>query len=356
MLRSELFRLGAGMRRGARVGVLGGSFNPAHAGHRAIGLRALRELGLDRVWWLVAPQNPLKPARGMAPLAERLAEARRVGRHPRVRVGAFEPALGTRYAADTAAALRRRWPRARFVWLIGADNLLQLPAWRRWTALLRTLPLAVFDRAPYSARALRGPAAARFARFRRGARGLAAARPPAWAFLRGRRHPESATRLRRAAAANERGTGEPAISDDKPTAWAETLRRIALGSLRDDKAGDVTVIDLAGKTTIADFMIVASGRSGRHVTAAAQHLAERLKKRGMPPRSIEGLPKADWVLVDAGDVIVHIFRPEVRAYYNLEKMWSRPLPDPAAGRAPDDDAAPGFDDAAEEGGAAGAPG
>ena len=335
-MRSELFRLGAGMRRRARVGVLGGSFNPAHAGHRAVGLRALRELRLDRVWWLVSPQNPLKPARGMAPLARRLAEARRVGRHPRIRVGAFELALGTRYAADTAAALRRRWPRARFVWLIGADNFAQLPEWRRWTALLRALPLAVFDRAPYSARALRGAVAARFARFRRGARGLADAAPPAWAFLRGRPHPESATRLRRAAATNEQGTGEPAISDDKPTAWAETVRRIALGSLRDDKAADVTVIDLAGKTTIADFMIVASGRSERHVAAAAQHLAERLKKRGMPPRSIEGLPKADWVLVDAGDVIVHIFRPEVREYYNLEKMWAQPLPDPAgAARAPE---------------------
>lgn len=107
------------------------------------------------------------------------------------------------------------------------------------------------------------------------------------------------------------------------------IRRIALGSLEDDKANDIAVIDLVGKTSIADLMIVASGRSDRHVTAAAEHLAERLKKRGMPPRSIEGLPKADWVLIDAGDVIVHIFKPEVREFYKLEKMWAVPLPEPA---------------------------
>ena len=123
--------------------------------------------------------------------------------------------------------------------------------------------------------------------------------------------------------------GGPAISDDKPSRWAEAIRRIALGSLEDDKANDIAVIDLVGKTSIADLMIVASGRSDRHVTAAAEHLAERLKKRGMPPRSIEGLPKADWVLIDAGDVIVHIFKPEVREFYKLEKMWAMPLPEPA---------------------------
>ncbi len=89
------------------------------------------------------------------------------------------------------------------------------------------------------------------------------------------------------------------------------------------------VIDLVGKTSIADLMIIASGRSARHVTAVVGHLTERLKKGGLPPRAVEGLPKADWVLVDAGDVIVHVFRPEVREFYNLEKMWAVPLPEPA---------------------------
>jgi ribosome-associated protein len=110
---------------------------------------------------------------------------------------------------------------------------------------------------------------------------------------------------------------------------AETLRRIATGSLHEDKAEDVTVIDLAGKTTLADFMIIASGRSRRHVTSIAEHLAVRLKRLGIGAIGIEGLAQADWVLIDAGDVIVHIFRPEVRSFYNLEKMWAVPLPEPA---------------------------
>ena len=331
-------RLFAGLGRRPRIGLLGGSFNPAHDGHRTIGLRALRELRLDAVWWLVSPQNPLKPRAGMAPLAERLAGARRVARHPRIRASALEAALGTRHTVDTVAALRRRWPKARFVWLTGADNLLQMPAWRRWPALFRAVPVAVFDRPPI----LPAPCAARR---RRGSPASGGGPRPASPMPRrrrgrscvGGRTRKSATRLRalRAAEALEEAgedegrRGEPVIGSDKPSRWAETIRRIALGSLEEDKAGDVIVIDLVGKTSIADLMIIASGRSARHVAAVVGHLVERLKNRGMAPRSVEGLPKADWVLVDAGDVIVHVFRPEVREFYNLEKMWAVPLPEPA---------------------------
>ncbi len=108
------------------------------------------------------------------------------------------------------------------------------------------------------------------------------------------------------------------------------MQRFAVSSLEDDKAEDITVIGLAGKTSIADFMIIASGRSHRHVAAIADHLVERLKKRGLMPLSVEGMAQSDWVLIDAGDVIVHLFRPEVRDFYNLEKMWSVPLPEQAA--------------------------
>ncbi len=126
------------------------------------------------------------------------------------------------------------------------------------------------------------------------------------------------------------GTREREIADAKQTLRAETVQRIAVSSLEEDKAEDVTVIDLAGKTSISDYMIIASGRSNRHVAAIAEHLVERLKKRGLTPLSVEGLAQADWVLIDAGDVIAHIFRPEVRSFYNLEKMWSVPLPEQAA--------------------------
>jgi nicotinate-nucleotide adenylyltransferase len=182
-----------------RIGLLGGSFNPAHAGHLHLSLWALRLLRLDAVWWLVSPQNPLKPTQGMAPLAERLEGARRLIRHPRIRALALEADLGTRHTADTLAALRARFPRDRFVWLIGADNLIQMPRWRRWSFIFHAVPVAVFARPTYSLRALSGTAARRFARFRvRGprARGLADRIPPAWAFFPMPLHFESSTRIR----------------------------------------------------------------------------------------------------------------------------------------------------------------
>ncbi|HYG89838.1 MAG TPA: nicotinate-nucleotide adenylyltransferase [Azospirillum sp.] len=188
---------------GLRIGLLGGSFNPAHAGHRHISLHALKALKLDQVWWLVSPQNPLKPSRDMATLQERLAGARVVARHPRIRVTGLECSLGTRYTADTLAELIRRYPKTRFVWLMGADNLQQIPRWRHWTRIFRSMPIAVLSRPTYSLSALGGIAAQRFARRRvpdLRARELADAKPPAWTFLRNPLHPASATAIRRARA------------------------------------------------------------------------------------------------------------------------------------------------------------
>lgn len=188
---------------GRRVGLLGGSFNPAHDGHLYISRVALARLGLDEIWWLVSPQNPLKPSAGTAPFAVRLAAARKVARDPRIRVTDIEARLGTRYTVDTIASLRRRCPRTRFVWLIGADNLVQMPRWRRWEALFRSVPIAVFARRPYSLKALSGLAALRFARHRisdKAARTLAGRMPPAWVFLNVRAHPATATAIREARA------------------------------------------------------------------------------------------------------------------------------------------------------------
>lgn len=181
-----------------RVGLLGGSFNPAHEGHRYVSMEALRRLGLDQVWWLVSPQNPLKPRAGMAPLAERLRRAGEVAGHPRIRALALESRLGTRYTVDTLRRLRA-WRGMRFVWLIGADNLAQMPRWRHWRAVMAACPVAVFERHPHSYRALAGPAAAAFAGRRLeecDAKSIAAAEPPAWVYVRLRPHPASATALR----------------------------------------------------------------------------------------------------------------------------------------------------------------
>ncbi len=184
---------------GLRVGLLGGSFNPAHAGHRHISLLALKLLHLDELWWVVSPQNPLKSSADMAPFAERLEQARRTANHPRIRVTAIEARLNTRYTADTVHALRRRFPHTRFVWIMGADNLAQIPHWERWTEIFDQVPIAVFDRATYSFRALAGKAAQRFARCRidsRHAVDLADLQPPAWVYFHARRHPASATSIR----------------------------------------------------------------------------------------------------------------------------------------------------------------
>ncbi len=189
-----------GDRREGRIGLLGGSFNPAHDGHLHLTLEALKRLGLDEVWWLVSPQNPLKSARGMAPLAQRLAQARAVAAHPRILVTDLERNLGTARSARTLEILHRRYPRLRFVWLMGADNLAQMPKWWRWTRIFEAVRVAVFDRSPYSYTALAGVAAQRFGQAR-------TARPadlwhratPAWSYIAMRRHPASATALRQLA-------------------------------------------------------------------------------------------------------------------------------------------------------------
>jgi nicotinate-nucleotide adenylyltransferase len=197
--------------RGLRIGLLGGSFNPAHSGHLHLSLEALRRLELDRVWWLVSPQNPLKPAAGMAPFAQRLAAARTLARHPRLVVSDIEARLGTRRTADTLAALTRRFAGNRFVWLMGADNLVQVPQWARWREIFETVPVAVFARPSYSLPALAGAAARRYRRNRvpqASARALATLAPPAWVFCRMRLDPTSASTIR-ARGRGADGPGEP---------------------------------------------------------------------------------------------------------------------------------------------------
>ncbi len=154
------------MRKGFSVGLLGGSFNPAHGGHRRMSLAALERLGLDEVWWLVSPQNPLKPAAGMAPLEARIASARKVARHPRIRPTAIEAELGTQLTIDTLQALRRRFPHVRFLWLMGSDNLLQFHRWVEWRAIARTVPIVVMARPLYVGASQSAPAMAWLRRYR----------------------------------------------------------------------------------------------------------------------------------------------------------------------------------------------
>lgn len=184
-----------------RIGLLGGSFNPAHRGHRRLSAHAIEALGLDEIWWLVSPGNPLKPAEGMAPLAARLASARRAARGLPIRVTAVERELGTRYTVDTLRALKRLHPKRRFVWLMGADNLAQLHRWKEWRKIAAAMPIAVIARPGYdgAARAARAMGwLRRFVRPAAGVRQWTRWRPPALVFLRLPPDPTSATGIRAA--------------------------------------------------------------------------------------------------------------------------------------------------------------
>ncbi|RZW09047.1 MAG: nicotinate-nucleotide adenylyltransferase [Rhodobacteraceae bacterium] len=172
-------------RPGMRIGLLGGSFDPAHEGHALISREALKRFDLDQVWWLVSPGNPLK-ARGPAPLSERMARARDVMQHPQVRVTDLEARLGTRYTHATLAALTAKYPGVRFVWLMGADNLAEFHRWDRWRDIMRLVPIGVMARPGQRISARMSPAARRFQRFRLRARQaalLASYEPPVWCFL-----------------------------------------------------------------------------------------------------------------------------------------------------------------------------
>ena len=185
-------------RPGQVIGLLGGSFDPAHGGHVHITREALKRFDLDRVWWLVSPGNPLK-ARGPAPLPQRMERARAIMRHPRVVVTDIEARLGTRYTAETLARLRALYPGVRFVWLMGADNLAQFHRWQDWRQIMLTVPVGVLARPGDRISARMSPAARTFAHARIGGAAaslLGHAEPPAWAFVNVPMSPLSSTVIR----------------------------------------------------------------------------------------------------------------------------------------------------------------
>ncbi|MBD3847139.1 nicotinate-nucleotide adenylyltransferase [Bosea sp. SSUT16] len=187
---------------GLRIGLFGGTFNPAHDGHRMASVTALQRLQLDRIWWLVTPGNPLKNNSNLPSLAERIRFGRKLADHARIHVTGIEARLRTRYTADTLRALKRRCPGVRFVWIMGSDNLASFHRWNEWRAIARMMPIAVVDRPGSTHSAIASPAANWMSRWRipesEGA-ALARIHPPAWVFLHGRRSDLSSTKLRRQA-------------------------------------------------------------------------------------------------------------------------------------------------------------
>jgi len=212
---------------GMRIGLLGGSFDPPHAAHREISETALKRLGLDRVWWLVTPGNPLKPS-SKADLESRVAAARKVARHSRIEVTGYS--AGSAYTIDLLGALKRRFPGVNFVWLMGADNLAEFHLWRAWEKIFALMPIAVLDRPGWRMRARSGKAAQRFAPYmvdESDAGGLALLIPPAWTILTHRLSPLSSTSIR--AKKTKKKQGKKAKAQVRPAKPAKKSESRASG-------------------------------------------------------------------------------------------------------------------------------
>jgi len=195
---SGALRSGFHLERGMTVGLFGGSFNPAHEGHRHVAETARQKLGLDRVLWLVSPQNPLKPTTETAPLAERMASVRPFTGHGDI-ISDFETRIHATYTLDTLRALRARYPGVHFVWIMGGDSLVGFHRWRGWVQLMRMAPIAIVSRPGALMKARFSPATQRFARYRideRAARTLPFRQAPAWAYIKGPLHGHSSSALR----------------------------------------------------------------------------------------------------------------------------------------------------------------
>ncbi|MEZ5871322.1 MAG: nicotinate-nucleotide adenylyltransferase [Nitratireductor sp.] len=184
---------------GMKIGLFGGSFNPPHEGHVHVSDLALRRARLDRIWWMVTPRNPLKDHSQLAPLGERLQLCSRLARNPAVDVTAFEARFNVRFTADTLSILKQRFPRIRFVWIMGADNLAGFHRWQNWRRIASMMPILVIDRPGSTLSVRSAPAALALSRYRiaeQRAGTIAVCKPPAWAFVHGPRSALSSTAIR----------------------------------------------------------------------------------------------------------------------------------------------------------------
>ena len=301
-----------------RVGLLGGSFNPAHSGHLHISLEAVRLLNLDYVIWLVSPQNPLK-ADMRNSLDRRVNYAKLIAKHEKkIIVSNVEKLFPTTYTAETIKILQHTYSNVKFVWMMGADNMAQIHKWYNWRQIFETVFVAVFDREEYEKEALESKAGRCYRTKEINSNDFIKDNldKGSWFFFKICKSPMSSTALRdiyQVQYANKNLVGMQSV---------DYLKDVILTSLDQDQADNIVVCNLKGKADFASYMVIASGRSNRHVISMIEGLMERLKEINISSIA-SGLEDANWVLLDVGDVIVSAFMPEYRELYKLEQLWEQ---------------------------------
>lgn len=313
---------------GRRIGLLGGSFNPPHQGHLQLSQQALKRLALDEVWWIVSPQNPMKSSAETGAYDQRLSLCRQLTAcDKRIFVSDIEELSGLRLSADTVRLIKKLHPTSQFVWLAGSDIMDELHLWEEVGSFFAQVPIAFFARPRSVISGLNSVMAQKMQDYRYYGhpQNLIAQTAPRWQFYTIPMNPLSSTQLR--AQQGNRGqkrteklmqTTTDKLSDKEiVTNLLEQIQE----AIADLKAKDVRTFDMSGQSSFADYMVLCTGNASTHVKSIARKVEENAKKAGITALNISGENLGDWVLIDFGDIVVHIFREEVRAYYQLEKLW-----------------------------------
>lgn len=312
---SKHFKKGADLK----VGVLGGSFDPPHLGHIYISDKAIELLGLDYIIWIVSPQNPMKD-RQIESTYEVRAEAcaSLAQNHTKIMVSDFELQFGIKYTFDTLEQLTSMFPEAHFIWLMGADNMLNFHKWYKWQQILDLVDIAVFNRNNIGDKVFDSEAALFFKEknaivISHDDKKTLSQEHKCYLFMI-ESFNISSTEIRNSMNKN---------SNNAPSEYSEELKNFIVKFLEDKKAEDVLAINMTQKTNFADYMILASGSSARHINSLAENLQLELKKEfNLYGLNIAGKGTSDWILIDVGPIVVHIFKHDARSLYDLENLWN----------------------------------
>lgn len=308
---------------GNKIGLFGGSFNPPHKGHLEVAKYAIKELGLDYVLWMVSPGNPLKDHAELQTIEDRVRASKLLVDCSKIKVTGFEKQLGLQYSVDSVKFLQKQYPEVKFVWLMGADSLKYFSSWFNWQELVSSIPIAVVNRPGSSYLGEDSILTQYFSDFRYGKDtriDLINSTPPAWSFLEDLACYESSTALR----AKFKYMNKDNIIDKKDSLSNDVLRSLVMDLLDEIKAEEVLDISIAEYSSLAENFIIGSGRSSQHVKSIGNFLLDKLAAAKVEVLGYEGLLDGNWVIIDLGNIVIHLFHPETRRFYDLESMWTIP--------------------------------